>query len=412
MMNYVIVGNSIAAIGTAEGIRSVDTKGSITLISDESYHTYARPLIADHLSGKVPLTKMFYRPKDYYERLDITPRLGERVSALRLAEKTVVLESGEEIPYDRLMLATGGKPIVPPISGRDLEGVHTFIKWDDVIDLGKVLLQGSRIVVIGAGLSGLKAAEALIKCGVDVTVVEQANHIMSSVLDETSAAIVQKTLESHGVKFCLNTTVTEIIGFQRSVSGVCFHNATIHPCEQVVIALGVCPNTDLAEGTKICIDRGIVVDEHMRTNVTDVYAAGDAAEGYDSLYRERRILPISPNAYKQGFNGGLNMTGKVRPFSGSFATISVGLFDLPMITSGIVKPEGEGFSELIDLDPLKSYQKLVIREGRIVGFIAIKKVERAGIFSELIKNELYVGDFQKNLLKPDFDFGAFHRDNG
>ena len=410
MMNYVIVGNSTAAIGTVEGIRSVDTKGTITLISDESYHTYSRPLISYYLSGKIPESKMYSRPKDYYERLAIIPRLGSRVSSIRLEEKTVVLESGENIPYDRLMLATGGKPIVPPMSGRDLKGVHTFIKWDDALGLGKVLKSGNRIVVIGAGITGLKAAEALIKCGVEVIIVELASRVLSELLDETAAALVQRTLENHGIKFYLRSKVTEILGARGRVSGVCLNNETTIKCEQVVIALGVSPNTDLVRDTEIRVNRGILVDEHMATSVVDVYAAGDVAEGYDTLYRERRVLPILPNAYKQGFNAGVNMTGKVQSFGGSFAMNSIGFFDLPMITAGIVMPEGEGFSELIDTTSSKSYRKVVLREDRIVGYIALNKVDRAGMMVGLMEKEVDVGDLLEHLFEGDFDHVSFSKE--
>ncbi|WP_407314571.1 NAD(P)/FAD-dependent oxidoreductase [Desulfosporosinus sp. SB140] len=402
-MNYVIVGNSTAAIGTVEGIRSVDTQGTITLISDEPHRTYSRPLMSYYLSGKIPEAKMYYRSKDYYERLDIIPRLGERVSALRLEEKMLVLESGETIPYDRLMLATGGKPIVPLIPGRDFKGVHTFIKWDDVLGLEKVLKTGSRVIVMGAGVNGLKAVEALIKCGVEVTVVEINNQVLSAILDETAAALVQKTLENHGVKFCLNTTVTEIFAKKGAVSGVCLQDGITLDCEQVVITIGISPNVDLAETTEIKLNRGILVDEHMATSVADVYAAGDVAEVYDSLYRERRVLPVIPNTYKQGFNAGMNMAGKAQSYGGSFAMVSIGFFDLPIITSGIVKPKGEGFTELIDTSS-EGYRKVVLREGQIVGYLVLNKVDCAGNLASLMEKEIDVRDFQQDLFKEDFNY--------
>ncbi|MDQ7093116.1 FAD-dependent oxidoreductase [Desulfosporosinus sp. PR] len=406
-MNYVVIGNSTAAIGTVEGIRSIDTQGTIMLISDEPHRTYSRPLISYYLSGKIPESKMYYRSKDYYERLDISTRLGERVSVLRLAEKAVVLESGETIPYDRLMLATGAKPIVPHIPGRDFKGVHTFIKWDDVLRLEKVLRAGSRAVVIGAGINGLKAVEALVKCGVEVTVVEIANQVLSAILDETAAALVQKTLENHGVKFYLNTTVAEIVAEKEAASGVRLQDGRILDCEQVVITIGISPNIDLAEKTDIKVNRGILVDEHMATSVPDVYAAGDVAEVYDSLYRERRVLPVIPNTYKQGFNAGVNMAGKVQSYGSSFAMVSIGFFELPLITSGIVKPEGEGFTELADTASPQDYRKVILREGRIVGYVVLNRVDCAGGLASLMEKEVDVRSFQQDLFKENFNYANF-----
>ena len=167
----------------------------------------------------------------------------------------------------------------------------------------------------------------------------------------------------------------------------------------------ISPNADLAKGTEIKVNRGIVVDEHMSTSVADVYAAGDVAEGYDILYRQQRVLPILPNAYKQGFNAGVNMAGKVRAYGGGFAMNSIGFFDLPMITAGIVKPEGEGFTELMDSkEPSKSYRKVVLREGRIVGYIALNHIDRAGILTGLMEKEVDVRAFQEHLLKEDFGY--------
>jgi len=404
-MNYVIVGNSAAAIGTVEGIRSIDRDGKITVISDEPYHTYSRPLISYYLFGKVSKDKIYYRPKDFYERMEITPRLGVRVSALEINEKLVILDSNEHIPYDRLMLATGGKPIVPPIPGREMSGVHSFFKWDDVLGLEKVIEPGTHVVVIGAGLIGLKAAEALIKRGAKVTVVELAKRVLSAILDETAASLVQKSLEGHGIQFYLGTTVAEIQGEQGNVSGVRLQDETNLACDQVVMAIGVSPKTDLAKETEIKVNRGILVDEHMSTSIADVYAAGDVAEGYDILYRQQRVLPILPNAYKQGFNAGVNMAGQVRAYGGGFAMNSIGFFDLPMITAGIAKPEGEGFTELIDMtDLLKGYRKIVLREGRIVGYIALNQVDRAGLLTGLMEKEVDVRAFQEHLLKEDFGY--------
>ncbi|WP_088227986.1 FAD-dependent oxidoreductase [Desulfosporosinus sp. FKB] len=410
-MNYVIVGNSAAAIGTVEGIRSADTNGRITLISDESYHTYSRPLISLYLSEKLPVSKTYYRPKDYYQRLDLAPRLGERVSTLKLEDKLVVLESRETIPYDRLMLATGGKPIMPKIPGCDLKGVHTFIKWDDVLGLEKALAPGKRIAVIGAGLTGLKAAEALIKCGVDVTVVELAGQVLNTVLDEPAAYLVQKKLEDHGIKFFLHTIITGIIGRKGKVLGVSFQDGTTLKCGQVVFALGVSPNIDLVKDTQIQVNRGILVDEHMATSVADVYAAGNVAEGYDTIYRQRRVFPILANAYKQGFNAGLNMSGSVRSYCGSFTMNSIGFFDLPMITAGILKPGGEEFVELIESTSPENYRKAILREGRIVGYTALNKVNGAGSILELMEKEIDVSNFQEQLFNENFDLVNFLKED-
>jgi len=407
-MNYVVIGNSAAGIGAIEGIRSVDRAGKITLFSDEPHHTYSRPLISYYLYGKVSADKMYYRPLDFYQRMDVEAQLGVRVKSLLPGEKSIVLSSGEKVPYDRLVLATGGKPIVPPLAGRELQGVYTFLKWDDVKALEQAIFPGARTVVIGAGLIGLKAAEALIKRQAQVTVVELANRVLSAILDETAAAMVQDSLEQNGIKFYLQNTVSEILGSEGKVSGVRLQDGTELSCDLVIIAIGVSPNTDLVRETEIEVNRGILVDSHMATNVPEIYAAGDVAEGYDTLYRQRRVLPILPNAYKQGYTAGLNMAGQTQEYRGGFAMNSIGFLGLPMITAGIVKPEGEEFTELVEADAAqKRYKKIVLRDGRIVGFIALNRIDRAGILTGLMEKEIDVRPFQEHLLQEDFGYVYF-----
>ncbi len=410
-MHYVIVGNSAAAIGAVEGIRSVDPNGRITLFSDEPYHTYSRPLISYYLFGKVTEDKMYYRPLDFYERQGVEARLGTKVSSLMLEEKMVVLESGKKVSYDRLILATGGKPILPPMPGRELEGVSSFLKWEDVKGLEKTLFPGARTLVIGAGLIGLKAAEALVKRGAQVTVVELANRVLSAILDESAAAMVQESLEEHGVRFFLENTVSEILGTEGKVSGVRLQDGTVRECDRVVIAIGVSPNTNLARNTELMLNRGVLVDEFMQTSVAGIYAAGDVAEGYDILYRQKRVLPILPNAYKQGFTAGVNVAGGSQSYRGGFAMNSIGFFDLPMITAGIVKPEGDEFTVMLAADKARRlYKKIVLREGKIVGFIALNQIDRAGILTGLMDKEVDVTPFQDDLLREDFGYVYFPKE--
>lgn len=407
-MDYVIIGNSAAAIGAIEGIRSADKEGKITLFTDEPYHTYSRPLISYYLFGKVSADKMYYRPSDFYEKMNVEARLGTRVDTLLPKENSVVLPSGEKVKYGQLILATGGKPIVPPMEGRELNGVSTFLKWDDVKDLEKELFPGIKTVVIGAGLIGLKTAEALIKRNASVTVVELANRVLSAILDETAAGMVQESLEEHSVKFYLENTVAKILGEEGRVCGVRLQDGTELACDRVVIAIGVSPNIDLAKDAGIELNRGILVDSHMNTNIPNIYAAGDVAEGYDTIHRQRRVLPILPNAYKQGYTAGQNMAGQTPEYKGGFAMNSIGFLGLPMITAGIVKPEGEEFTEMIEVDKtIRQYKKIVLRDGRIVGFITLNKIDRIGILTGLMDKEIDVLPFQQHLFKEDFGYVYF-----
>ena len=206
-MQYVIIGNSAAAIGAVEGIRKQDSTGKILLLSSEQYHTYSRPLISYYLEGKVDENQMRYREYDFYKVNNVETRLGTKVFWIDFNSKEVVLENNERIQYKKLLIATGGNPFVPHMEGLGKAGIYTFLSLDAAKSIKNVCFQGAKAVVIGAGLIGLKVAEALAKLNVDVTVIELANRVLSSVLDETAAGIVQKHLENHGIKFFLNNSV-------------------------------------------------------------------------------------------------------------------------------------------------------------------------------------------------------------
>ncbi len=406
-MEYVIIGNSAAAIGAVEGIRSIDKKGNITIISDEPYHTYSRPLISYYLSGKVDEVKMAYRKKDFYEANNVTTRLGVKVLAIDPESRKVILQNGETVDYDKVLVATGGKPFIPPMPGLNKEGVYSFIKLDDVKAIEKVALKNTKAVIVGAGLIGLKAAEALVKRGVEVTVVELANRVLSAILDEEAAAIVQSNLEEHGVKFRLNTTLCEVTGKDK-VQGVTLKDGKEIPCDFVVVAIGVTPNVNVVKNTEVKLNRGIIVSETMETNLADVYAAGDVTEGYDTIYGEKRVIPILPNAYSQGEVAGLNMAGQRVEFKGGFAMNSIGFYDLPMITAGIIKPETTEYKvSTVNIPERKFYKKMVLKDNQLVGFICLNKIDRAGIYTSLIADKTDVSSFKDDLLKEDFGYIYF-----
>ncbi|KKM10197.1 pyridine nucleotide-disulfide oxidoreductase [Clostridiales bacterium PH28_bin88] len=405
-MRYVIIGNSAAAVGAVEGIRRVDEENPITLISDEPYHTYSRPLISYYLAGKVTEGQMLYRQQDFYEKNKVEAMLGRRAAGIDVEGREVRLADGFCVPYDRLLIATGGKPFVPPLEGLDKENVFTFLKLGDVKKIKEVAAAGSRVVIIGAGLIGLKAAEALALMDVEITVVELANRVLSAILDEEAAGIVQGQMETRGIKFEMETTVERVLG-EEKVTGAVLKNGKQVPCDFLVVAIGVVPNTEVAQGTPIKVNRGIVVDERMQTSVTGIYAAGDVSEGFDTVYGAHRVLPILPNAYRQGETAGMNMAGSAASYPGGFAMNSIGFFGLPMTTAGIIKPETPGFEVLVNSEPEnQSYKKVVLKDNMVVGFISLNKIDRSGILTGLIRDRVDVERF-KNYLVAD-DFGYLH----
>ncbi|HID57507.1 TPA: NAD(P)/FAD-dependent oxidoreductase [Candidatus Poribacteria bacterium] len=403
-MRYVIIGNSAAAIGAIESIRKVDRENDVLVISAERYMAYSRPLISELLAGETTPHKMLYRPPEFYKLNDVELMLGRKVVGLNLRGKKVILEDGEEIGYDKLLIATGSHPFLPPMEGTDLKGVHTFFTLDDAIAVMEMARKVKQAVVIGGGFIGLKAAESLKERGIRVTVVELAQTVMSTALDESAARIVEEHMRGEGVKIITGNAVQRIYGVNSYVTGVELRDGTKIPCGLVIVSVGVRANSQFAKEAGIQVNRGIVVDDRMRTSAPDVYAAGDVAEGKDILLGTLRGLPLWPVAYRMGKTAGYNMAGGDYPYKGGFAMNSVSIFGLPIISMGITTPSGgDGFRVLIraDMDK-KIYRKLVLRENRLVGAVFINSVDRAGIANGFIRDGTDVGDIAEKMLDDDF----------
>jgi NAD(P)H-nitrite reductase large subunit len=406
-VSYVIIGNSVAAVGAIEAIRKVDKEIRITVISDEPYSVYSRPLISEYLAGQVKEEMMAYRDPSFYEKNGVTKMLGRTVVSIDSAKKSVKLDNGEEVAYSKLLIATGGTPFVPPMKGLEHKGVQTFINMDDAKKLDAMVSTLKHVVVIGAGLIGLKAAESLVHRDVKVTVVELANRVMATVLDTDAGQIVQNALETAGVEITTGDTVDEILGNKKGqVSGVKLKSGKVLDCDAVIVAIGVIPNAKFAKESGVEVNRGIVVDNRMKTNLTDVYAAGDVAEGPDYLNGGVRCLPIWPNAYMQGKIAGFNMAGVDREFEGGVAMNSIELFGVPVISAGLSNTDSDDL-EVLTKTEVDSYRKIVLRGSTVVGAVFVGKVERAGIVTGLIRDQIDVSSMRDRLLADDFGYIDF-----
>ena len=414
-MNYVIVGGGVAGLGCAEGIRSVDTKGNITLIAEEAYPPYSRPGISYWLSGKLSDSGMPLREEDFYDTLDVTVKTGARATRIDVKKRVVTLESGESIPYDRLLIATGGVPIFPPITGTNGapdpdRRIFTFTTYRDAKEISEKKDAIKKAVVIGGGLIGLKAAEALNDIGVSVTVLELMDRVLSQAFDRTAGELVRRRLDRAGIAVITGDTAEEVLTDGKAVKSVRLRTGTEIETNAVVVAIGVRPNLELAETAGLMVDRGIVVDDKLATSNKDIYAAGDVASAYDIIAKERRVTPILPNAYRQGTQAGRNMTGADENYEGGLSMNAIGFYGLDTISIGLVNPEEKkSFTILESLDEEnETYRKLVLDGGRLLGVVLVGDVARAGIFAGLIRDGVDVAGLEERMLSP--DFGHVHLD--
>jgi NAD(P)H-nitrite reductase large subunit len=409
MAKYVIVGASAAGMGAVEAIREVDKQGTITIISEEQCTYYSRPMISEFVSGKADAQKMKCRNDDFWEANNVEAKTGKKATALNLDKKTVSFEDGEKISYEKLLIATGGKPFVPKMEGQEKDGVFTFTTISDAQKLAAKIdaIQAKSAVVIGAGLIGISVTDALVKRGLKVTVVELQEKILSLLLDAKASDIVESAIRSAGVNFATGQSVQKIIGRpdnDGAVGGVILTKGDTIPCDIVIVAIGVIPRTELVAGTPIKINRGIVVDDSMQTSVPDVYASGDVAEAFDYILNQNRLLPLWPLAVLEGRTAGYNMAGKKATYEGGTSMSSLKYFGVPIVSIGLSNPKDEtGLEILVKHDAAKGiYKKLVLKDDVIVGMTMVNAIERTGIIFNLLKKHINVKEFKQDLLRDDF----------
>ena len=403
---YLIIGNSAGGIGAAEAIRETDKDGTITIVSDEPYHVYSRPQISDHLATGHPLEKMLYRKADFYTANNIKTVLGAKVARLDTANNSVEFGDGKTLGYEKLLLATGGTPIVPPMEGLEREKTFTFTTLDDAKAIDKFLDSNKdktvRALVIGGGLIGVSVTEALVKRGVKVSIIEMKDRILNTILDEEGSALGLAALEEADVEVITEHTVTKVsTNASGETTGVTLDDGGAIDCDLVIVAIGVQPRSDLAAGTDISMNRGILVDRYMVSSVPNVYACGDVAEAYDFVHGENRLSPIWPNAYIGGRIAGLNMAGDATEYKGGTAMNSMKYFGLAVTSAGMVVPPDDSY-EIFESHLDHAYKKVVVKDGVIVGMVFSGDIEKSGIIYNLMKDKVNVEDIKPTLVTEDF----------
>lgn len=415
MAKYLIVGNSAGGIGAIEAIREVDSQGVLAVVSDEPHAAYSRPAIAEFLMGERDFDdRMLYRDPDFYRRNRVEARLGVRVARLDVDNREAVLESGERLGWERLLLATGGVPIVPRMDGLKLQGVHTFTTIDHARAIDAALRQGAkRVVVIGGGLIGCSLTNALVqRGGVEVVLVELLNRVLAPMMDEAASRVVEARLRELGVRVITGHGAAAIRSSSADASrvgAVTLDNGEEIPCDLVGVAVGVVPRTELARGTPIRVNRGIVVDRHMETTVPDVFACGDVAEAYDFVHDSYRVVAIWPNAYIGGRIAGLNMAGASYEYDGCTNINSFSYFGLALASAGLFDPGPDAPVQVMTMGHNGDYKKVVLRDGRVVGFLLLGKIEQAGVLFHLMRDRTPVAEFQGRLLEDGFGLASLPR---
>jgi NAD(P)H-nitrite reductase large subunit len=333
--------------------------------------------------------------------------LGVEVVRIDTETQRIILQGGGTLGYDRLLIATGGRPFIPTLPGSDLDGVFTFTTWEDARRMAHYI-DSHRVdsaLVVGGGLIGLKTTEALMARDMPITMVELADRILGATFDRTASKLAETILRREHVEIRMNNTVEEIVGRGGQVDHAVLRDGERVNCDLVVFAIGVRPNTSLIpQEAGIRVNRGIVVNTRMRTTKSNVYAAGDCVETEDFLLGVSRPMAIWPNAYRQGKIAGLNMAGIEKQYDGSMAMNSIEICGIPTISVGLTDPKEKDEFEILERYNRSNttYKKLVLRDDRLVGAIFIGEIDRAGIYTGLIRDQTNVNPFREHLLSGNF----------
>lgn len=390
-MRYVIVGGGVAAIRAVESIRQLDQKGEIYLVTAENDVAYSRPLITHYLAGEVSEEQMPYKDEQFFAQNQVRVIKGCRAREINYKKQVVYLEDGRELPYEKLLLATGSSVKYPPLKGINLKGIMTFYTLDDARKVKELVAEGKKdFIVLGGGLIGIRAAVALKKLGAKVKIVELLPNVLRRVLDEKAASLVEEKLKSEGIEVITNCRVEEIVGENGFARGLKVQGKGELNCNALIISTGVQPNVELAGD--LAVERGIIVNEYMQATYNNVYAAGDCVEAYDFVKETKAVNALWPNASEQGKIAGWNMAGRPVKYKGSMAMNSFEVNGLNIISMGVVDPQAEGlrdYEERVRYGRSSFiYQKLVFLNGKLKGAILVSDLGLCSVIRELVAGQL------------------------
>ena len=406
MTTYIIIGNGVAGNAASETIRKHDQNGEIHLFSKERYPFYYLPGLPDYIAGKKPLSRIIVHDLEWYKNHQINLHLETEIVRVDPERKTVVSRKNQHYAYDKLLLATGGNAFVPPIKGLETQssfnlqtmGIFTLRTLDDAEAIKNKAANGGTAVLIGGGLLGLEAGNGLRQAGMEVKVVEFFPRLLPRQMDEIGAGILQRQLEEMGFTFYLGTTTEEILPDAKRCL-VSLKNGEKLLADLVLISAGTRPELGLAHALGLEVDKGVKVDDNMRTSKPDIYAAGDLVEHRGKFYG------IWPASLEQGRVAGGTMAGLEAKYEGTVPANILKVVGIDLMSAGEIDVENK-FISLVSLDEKhKIYRKLVVQDNILIGAILLGDIQGADEIQEAIRLKQTLGAL-KPLAVPDFDLSS------
>ena len=409
MTRYVILGNSAAGLTAIDAIRARDKDGAITVVSKEPEPCYSRVALPYILSREKTLRQITLQDADYYRANKAMLISGIGAYRLNADTRTVHLEDGRSLPYDKLLIATGSASRVPPVPGIEDADVCYHGTLADTQKIAAQMKNAGSCFVIGAGFISLLTMSALIKTtALRYTVVEIAGQVMPQLLDEAGGRALERAMRDKGIDVILGDQVSGIERRKTGGYGVTLKSGKTHDADMIVCGTGVRPNIDFLQGSGLDTGHGVLTDERQATNLPDVYAAGDCAEGFDFLTGEHAVHAIWPTAIDQGRVAGANMAGDAATYPGSLSWNVTELFGLTSASIGEFR-ERDGWEPIVFHNPgANVYRKLLLDGGRIVGAVVLGRAEHVqdlGVVQAMIRRRTDVSRWKHLMQGERINYG-------
>ena len=398
-MQHIIIGAGPAGVVAAETLRKCDPAASVTIIGDEPEPPYSRMAIPYYLSDNIDEAGSYLRdPSEHYSQQNIE-LVQQRVEKVDSKKKQVTLADGSTRDYDKLLLATGSRPISPPIPGLDLPQVHSCWTLEDARHIIELARPGANVVLIGAGFIGCIILEALVKRGIKLSVVETGNRMVPRMLNEKAGGLLKQWCTDKGIDVHTSCSVESVTAADKDQVQVSLSDGSKLPAALVITATGVKPNLEMLEGADIKLDLGVLVNHSMQTNDSDVYAAGDVAQGIDFSTGNFEVQAIQPTATDHGRIAALNMSGNTTEHHG---TVNMNILDtLGLVSSSFglwMGVDGGEQAELYNPDEFQ-YINLQFDGDCLVGASTVGKTQHIGVLRGLIESKIHLGPWKQRLLE-------------
>ena len=384
-IKYLIIGNGIAALAAAREIRKTDESGSIVMVTNESSYTYYRVKLTEYLSKEFNDDDLLVSKKEWYDEKNIEVILSKIVVGIDFNNEKIILDDSQEIGYEKLLITTGSRPFVPPINGKFKEGVFALRTLADLRHIQDYLGNCEEVSVIGGGLLGLEAAWSLKEMGKTVSIIEFAPYLLPRQLDKEISAKLEDGLSKLGFTIYLDSQAEEILGEGKS-NGIRLNENREIKADAILVSSGIRPNLDLVRETEIEYDKGIKVDNNLKTNLDNIYAAGDVIE------KDGMVLGLWTASNEQGKVVGANMTGGELEYNYPklFTTLQIG--DIKLFSAGVI----DDFDHVYEEKDKDRHNKIFAKEGRIVGAILFGDLKEMNNVRNAVISQVAVEEYIKD----------------